>query len=201
LIGGVQPTAEKPMDPLMTRLGNTFVSVAFLGTWIVLAAFAPLRATDVRAPQIEGPIAGDNVGSADHNYIFLATDLPLSLHGWPEQEFFIPGLANVYDANKYISQRVAAPTAKVISAGRAYKTNLVVRRPLRSSAFNGTVILEWTNVSPQHNNEITWFMLHDYLIQHSMLMSTYLPRRTALMRLSLVSRHGVRCAMDRSTSP
>jgi hypothetical protein len=158
--------AGKPMNPPIAKLEKTFASVLVLGICITLAAFVPTRAADVAAPRIEGPIGGGHPGSTDHNYTFLATDLPLAFHGWIEQEFFISGFANVYDANKYISRRTDAPTATVISTDHPYKTNLVVRRPLHDSAFNGTVILEWTNVSPQHNNEITWFMLHDYLIQH-----------------------------------
>ena len=132
---------------------------------------APAGAAGVPLPGIQGPIPGDAPGSKDHNYTFLATDLPLAAAGWVEQEFFMSGQANVYDATQHVAFGVGsspdqAPTATVASTGHPYKTNLVVRRPLNNARFNGTVILEWTNVSSRHNNEVGWFMLHDHLIRN-----------------------------------
>src|SRR5206468_4972550 len=48
-------------------------------------------------------------------------------------------------------------TGSVTDGGHAYKTRMVVRRPKSPSRFNGTAIIEWTNVSQGHDNEADWF--------------------------------------------
>jgi len=103
-------------------------------------------------PTVSGPIAATATpGDPSHDYPFFSTDFPIYSQGFIEQEFFLQGTANVYDA--VASQQT---TANVVSSGHAYKTRIVVRRPADPKRFNGTVVAEWYNVSAGVDVESDW---------------------------------------------
>jgi hypothetical protein len=68
----------------------------------------------------------------------------LATLGYPAEEFFVSGTAQSY---------AAADTAE-------YTTRIVVLRPADDAAFNGTVIVEWLNVSGGIDAPAVWFMAH-----------------------------------------
>ncbi len=110
-------------------------------------------------PTATGPIkATAKAPDASHGYPFNPTHLNLGAQGYVEEEFFIEGTANQYttanDAN-----------AKRIDGGHAYKTRLVVRRPLSPRRFNGTAIVEWTNVTGSRDLEMDWFQSADHFVR------------------------------------
>jgi hypothetical protein len=117
----------------MTRLRwSTFVLAALLATHARAA---------VPTPTITGPITSP--GGA---FVTPPSGLDLSQFGWVEQEFFVSGTARAY--------RSALPlgadgnwTATPDGATAPYKTRVLVRRPTSPRKFNGTVIVEWLNVS------------------------------------------------------
>jgi hypothetical protein len=111
-------------------------------------------------PTITGPIpATVTPGDPSRDYPFLATDVDLAQYGYVEQEYFMQGTANQYTTP-------AGTTGTVVSSGNPYKTRLLVRRPISASAFNGTVILEWYNVTNGFDVEPDWFQTHNYLLEH-----------------------------------
>lgn len=55
--------------------------------------------------------------------------------------------------------------ATVLSTGHAFRTRVVVRRPVDPATFNGTVIAEWYNVSNQWDQEVDWFQTHEHLVR------------------------------------
>jgi len=83
---------------------------------------------------------------------FNASVMDLAKQGYVEEEFFISGMARAYDVPRDQMSN-AAPADSV----RPYTTRLVVRRPDSPAKFNGTVIVEWTNVSEGFDNEVEWF--------------------------------------------
>ncbi|HEY5714894.1 MAG TPA: alpha/beta hydrolase domain-containing protein, partial [Psychromonas sp.] len=70
-----------------------------------------------------------------------ATVMPMQENGYVEKEYFIKGLANRY--------RIKDPmqTAQLIDTNNPYVTRALVRRPVNPAKFNGTVIVEWLNVT------------------------------------------------------
>jgi hypothetical protein len=111
-------------------------------------------------PTITGPIpATVTPGDPSRDYPFLATDVNIAQYGYVEQEYFMQGVANQYTTP-------AGATGAITSTGNPYKTRLLVRRPISDSAFNGTVILEWYNVTNGYDVEPDWFQTHAYLLQH-----------------------------------
>ena len=89
----------------------------------------------------------------------VGTDLPAN--GYVEQEYFASGTAHAFKATSSPSDgRLAiAPTTSA-----PYETRIIVRRPSSPKKFNGTVVVEWLNVSAGESSP-DW----DYL--NPMLMS------------------------------
>jgi hypothetical protein len=88
----------------------------------------------------------------------------LKQHGYERKEFFFKGTANAY-----------INTAPLESDGRwqvepsgeiaDYKSRMVVYRPTDPAAFNGTVIVEWMNVSSGMDTPTAWINLHTELMR------------------------------------
>jgi hypothetical protein len=100
---------------------------------------------------VVGPVAATTaLRDPAHGYPFNATPMDLARQGYIEEEFFIQGTASRYDTPEMA-------TGAVRDSGHPYKARIVVRRPRAASRFNGTAIVEWTNVSQGHDNEVDWF--------------------------------------------
>lgn len=94
----------------------------------------------VPSPQVIGPITG-----GIHGRPFTSSPVPLGLAGYTEQEYFIKGTATGYaEAGTWGSNgRWTARPAETAP----YETRILVRRPADPARFNGTVVVEWLNVS------------------------------------------------------
>src|SRR4051794_10077747 len=102
---------------------------------------------DVPVPKVEGPLAV----TAD-SHPFLATEKDLARQGYVEKEFFFSGTGRHYTDGEVASEH-------------AYKTRMVVRRPVSPKRFNGVVILEWINVTGQFDLEIDWFHSNEHFLR------------------------------------
>jgi len=83
--------------------------------------------------------------------------------GYTEDEFFVSGSASAY-----------RPVAELGSDGRwdatpsvaaDYTTRIVVLKPADPAEFNGTVVVEWLNVSGGIDAPAIWFMAHRELVR------------------------------------
>lgn len=110
-------------------------------------------------PIVTGPIAAKTaLGDPAHDYPFFSALEDLKARGYVEQEFFYSGIANRYETPE-------GDTGKVIDGNHKYKTGLLVRRPVDARKFNGSVIVEWDNVTSGYDFDIDWYQIHDYLIR------------------------------------
>ncbi|HSB95286.1 MAG TPA: alpha/beta hydrolase domain-containing protein [Spongiibacteraceae bacterium] len=109
----------------------------------------------VANPTVEGPIAGDAFISA--------TGFPLDSVGYQQAEYFISGSAHSYVAKTPLTSDGKWSVAE--DAAAAYKTRIMVYRPIRDGDFNGTVIVEWLNVSGGLDAAPDWVMAHNELIR------------------------------------
>ena len=96
---------------------------------------------------VTGPVTG-----GAHGWAFGTPVVDLAGQGYREDEFFLEGRASRY---------AAAPGTELGRDGRwqveavesaPFKTRLVVVRPTDASAFNGTVLLAWNNVTAGYDN-------------------------------------------------
>ena len=119
-------------------------------------------AAGAATPTVEGPITGP--GSP---LLLGSTLFPLSAIGYEQQEFFIGGTATAYTS--------ASPLASdgrwtVTPAQTApYKTRLLVYRPTDPAAFNGTVLVEWFNVSGGLEANPDWISAHTEMAREGMI--------------------------------
>ena len=160
---------------LRTRICGALASallIAALGAGVDLFGAGPSPAT------ITGPLAQAAPGDPSHDYPFYATTVDLKAAGYVEQEFFIDGKANRYSTP-------AGATGAVVDSGHPYKTRLVVRRPVSASNFNGTVLVEWNNVTAGHDLDIDWFQVHDYLIRNGYAWVGVTPQRIGVEALKV----------------
>jgi hypothetical protein len=101
---------------------------------------APGRVPTVAAARLSGPITG---GQYSPPAAMHAHDLAAA--GYVEEEFFAAGTATSYAADGTLS--VDGRWSVHPDQSAPYQTRLVVRRPADPAAFNGTVVVEWMNVS------------------------------------------------------
>jgi len=128
-----------------SRVSLGFVSIVL----VLVAAQAQTAAAVVPNPTVTGPIPQSAPpGDSSHDYIFFASP-QVEDFDYVEEEFFIEGTANVYDTP-------TLATGTIVSSGHPYKTRIVVRRPHQPTRFNGTVILEWQNVTAGYDIDASW---------------------------------------------
>jgi len=101
---------------------------------------------DVDRP--EGPaaeISGPLTGGQGINLATPVSGPSLEEAGWVEEEYRASGTATSYRAE---GELPADGTYALVEDARAdYATRIVVRRPADAEGFNGTVVVEWLNVS------------------------------------------------------
>lgn len=131
------------------------------GTCILAAAVALVataRAGSVPNPTVTGPIAAPDIpGTATHNYPFFASNHDLATHGYVEQEYYFQGTANRYNTP-------ALTTGTIIDGSHPYLTRMLVRRPADPKNFNGTVLVEWLNVTNGFDADNTWFFSWEHIM-------------------------------------
>src|SRR5690606_23665568 len=102
------------------------------------------------APVIEGPIPGQPPGdpksaNLHDTYPFFATQGELKWRGYVEEECYLSGTATGYST-----------TGEVLAEDVPYMTRIVVRKPRSKFHFNGTVVMEWQNVTAGYDLDALW---------------------------------------------
>src|SRR6516165_6782164 len=84
--------------------------------------------------------------------------------GYEQSEFFLSGTAHAYAPSSgpltTDGKWTVAPSASAL-----YETRAVVYRPTDPTRFNGTVIVEWLNVSGGVDADPDWTLTHNELIR------------------------------------
>jgi hypothetical protein len=130
------------------------------GTALLLAALVCTAAQALAQPSnvvISGPIEATAPGDPSRNFIYNASAIELSANGYVEQEFFIEG-----SANRYTAPDLA--TGEIEDGGHPFKSRFFVRRPRSAADFNGTVIIEWLNVTGGTDKDIDWWQSGHHLV-------------------------------------
>jgi len=131
----------------------TAMAVSFAPT---VAGAAP--ASPAKGATVTGPVTG---GTGQPNLI--ATGFDLADAGYVANEYFVEGTATAYDAAKPLKSDGKWAVKPVSTA--PYKTRIVVYRPEQAKDFNGTVVVEWLNVSAGFDSAAHWMHVHNALIR------------------------------------
>lgn len=115
----------------------------------------------VPQPAVEGPTSGGIRTGEPYG----ATLIPLD-DGWVEEEFFLSGTARDLRAD---------PATEA-----DYKTRILVRRPTDPQEFNGTVILDWTNVTVPDDTDVNWIPMHDTIMERGFVYVAVAAQRLAI---------------------
>ena len=83
----------------------------------------------------------------------------IASHDHLEQEFWLSGAASRYRMS------AADADAVLIDAGHPYQTRLLVRRPRDPAKFNGTVIVEWLNVSTGQDIDFVYAATRELILR------------------------------------
>jgi hypothetical protein len=134
---------------------------------LIVAAAAPVTigatpasATSAAAPN---PVVTPLTGGAGVPVMLGGTHFDLGVVGYEQHEFAVAGTARSF-----------APEAPLTEDGRwrtkvdqtaSYATRALVYRPLDASKFNGTVIVEWLNVSGGVDAAPDWTLTHNFLVR------------------------------------
>ena len=117
-------------------------------------------AQTVRVPSISAPIpVTATPGDPSHNYPFGSTVQWLAPFDYLEEEFYVEGVADVYLADGKVTATLGA------EAPHPFRTRITVHRPRTPDRFNGTVILEWNNISGGQDQENEWYWAHEHFMR------------------------------------
>jgi hypothetical protein len=122
------------------------------------ATSQPHRGANVAVPAVEGPVR-NGTGSP----FVAATTFDLAEVGYVQAEYFISQTATAYVNQSPLGEDGLWSVGPGETA--PYKTRILVYRPVDSARFNGTVILEWLNVSGGLDSAADWIMAHTEMIR------------------------------------
>jgi hypothetical protein len=159
----------------LRRVAVLGAALSIMGSWS-----GDLRAASVATPTVSGPVAATAVGDPGRVYPFYASVVDLKSHGYVEEEFFIEGTANRYTTPPQA-------TATIADSGHPYKTRIVVRRPASAARFNGTVLIEWNNVTAGRDLDIDWFQTNEHLVRSGYAWVGVSPQRVGVEALKVWS--------------
>jgi hypothetical protein len=115
----------------------------------------------VNPATIEGPIDGRN------GAWLVSTSFDLATVGYEQHEYIVGG-----SARSFTSAAPLAPDGRwTVSPAEAapFVTRIVVYRPVDLSQFDGTVVVEWFNVSAGFDNAPDWLAAHNVLIREGVI--------------------------------
>jgi hypothetical protein len=150
----------------MTSQRLTAAAALLLGSALLLSACGngstPTETACHLPPDgASGPRLAPLTGGKGLNLVTLAS-VPLP-DGWVQEELALEGTATSYASQDPLP---ADGTFKLTEKATAdYRTRIVVRRPGSAERFNGTVVVEWLNVSGGIDASPEQTFLHDELVR------------------------------------
>ncbi len=107
------------------------------------------RRPNVPIPLVSGPVTGGK------GVPFTVDDISqLPAFGYVQQEYFLQGTARAF--TKIGTWTADGEWRAAPSTTAAYKTRIIVRKPADPKRFNGTVFVEWNNVSAGFDAGADW---------------------------------------------
>ena len=134
------------------------------GVATLIAGFSMMGAVAAKVPEVSHVEGAPNLMLGSYDVTKL---------GYDRDEYFVSG-----EASSYTAPQPLAPDGQwsaTASGSAPYRTRMVVLRPADPAKFNGTVIVEWLNVSGGLDAPADWFAAHRE-IPATPMPSTYFRR-------------------------
>jgi alpha/beta hydrolase family protein len=142
-----RPEASRQARAWTRTLAGALTGVAALLAVTGATGVGSALAATVPNPAVQGPIQGGTHG-----------------YPWNHSLFELSGKGYSYTENEYFYSGTATNLAKGVPA--PYASRMLVRLPQNPAKFNGTVIVEWLNVTGGNDLETVWPVEGNYLMQH-----------------------------------
>lgn len=127
--------------------------------YVAAAGIAVMTSPVSAAPEAPRPVAAAVPGKP--NLLIAAYDL--AALGYDTEEYFLSGTATSY---KLPGPAAASGAWNAEPAATApYKTRIVVLRPSDPAKFNGTVLVEWFNVTAGQDTPADWMVAHREMLR------------------------------------
>jgi hypothetical protein len=149
---------------MQKRLETARRAARGLAAAAVVAATSAAPAVSVAATVPNPTVTAIAYDAGAKHHPFASTQLNLAAMGYVESEYQLSGTANGYvlDGN-YTSD---GKWNKTLAEPKVpYATRILVRRPIDPARFNGTVVVEWYNVSGQIDAAALWAQAHTELLR------------------------------------
>jgi hypothetical protein len=111
----------------------------------------------VATATVSGPVTG-----GAHGFPLTASSVDLRSHGYAEQEYFFSGTARGFTSDGPLTNDGRWQVRPASTA--PYTSRFLVRAPIDPRRFNGTVIVEWLNVSAGRDIDVDWDYGYDQLL-------------------------------------
>lgn len=122
---------------------------------VAIAAFALFLSACKPLPE-EGLVEGKPI-------LLGSTMFDLAEVGYRQSEYFIKGKARSYSSAEPLDSD--GKWSVNVADEADFKTRIVVYQPIDDAKFNGTVVIEWLNVSGGTEGASTWIMAHTELVR------------------------------------
>ncbi|MFJ9898445.1 alpha/beta hydrolase domain-containing protein [Streptomyces sp. NPDC091280] len=142
----------------LTRLVASAAAFLFAAAGVSYAAGEPAVASSAASPVVTGPVTG-GAGAVQ----MYGTAFDPAQVGYEQSEYFVSGTASSYTAVNSLTADGRWSVAPASTA--AYTTRLVVDRPKDPRRFNGTVVVEWLNVTGGLDVATAWIQAHNELVR------------------------------------
>jgi Alpha/beta hydrolase domain len=146
--------------PGALRGATSALSIVASAALAVVSAGSPPASAASTAVEVEGPIGGGARGRP-----FTSATFDLGAVGFVEEEYFVSGVAATWGPAPGTALSRDGRWQVVATGAEPYRTRILVRRPRDARRFNGTVVVEWQNVSGGWDIDAVWAQIHTELVR------------------------------------
>lgn len=131
---------------------------------LALVGWSPSASAEPDAPTVSKPrVQGPVTGGRNTITIVGPGESLLAANGYVADEYFFGGIATAYEPAKPLGADGRWKFAA--SATAPYASRMIVYRPERAEDFNGTVYVEWLNVTAGFETSAVYGLVHNELMR------------------------------------
>ncbi len=156
----------------------SLVAVCLLASLAIAASPSGASAAETANAQPRVPAAALSPVHVPGTAAMAASAVDLRKFGYAERELYATGQAHRYRG----AVTGAQTTAEVIDGGWDYQTRVLVRWP-QAKRFNGTLVVEWFNVTAGQDIDFAWAESHEYLLRQGYAVAAVSAQRVGVERL------------------